>query len=377
MPMPDPNVPESIVFDKFSGIKNTVGQESLNVGELMTAVNVDIDDVGHIRRRRGSTKVATGNFHSLFNADDGTLIGVKNNNLGIINPDYSFQTLKAGIGNVDPAAGLTPLSYVQLGDMIYYSSPADSGKIFLPTSSVLPWGAEVDNFWLSPVVNPTQNLAAIRGKLLGPPPMASAITYWNGRIYMMSGNLVWATELYLYDYVDKTRGFYSFEDECTMIGAVADGVYVGTTGGMWFLSGTHAEGLKRARVMDSPVVPGSMVYIPAELANPPQVGTAADTPMQVSISFMTSNGFCVAQDGGQCTNLTEAKVVFPTAQHAAALYRRQDGVNSYIAVTDSGGTPTTNTRIGDYVDAELIRGGRWTPVCDRIVIGDSLTATII
>ena len=361
--------PDSVTFEKFSGIKNTIGQENLTPAELMSAVNVDIDDVGRVRRRRGFTKVANGDFHSLFTANDGTIFGVKNSNLGIVRADYSFAVLKAGIGH-------DPLSYVQLGDTIYYTSRADGGKISISNETVSPWGAEVDDFWLSPVVNPTANLAAIKGKLLGPPPRATAITYWNGRIYLMSGNVVWATELYLYDYVDKTRGFYSFEGECTMLGAVTDGLYVGTDEGMWFLNGTHAEGLKRANVMDSPVIPGSMVYIPVELANPPQVPADSDLPVQVSISFMSTTGFCVAQSGGQCTNLTEAKMVFPDAFRAAALYRRQDGVNSYIAVTDSGGTPAANARIGDYVDAELIRGGRWTPVCDRVVIGDSLTATL-
>ena len=101
----------------------------------------------------------------------------------------------------------------------------------------------------------------------------------------------------------------------------------------------------------------------------------ADTPMKISISFLTTTGFCVAQDGGQAYNLTEDKVVFPDAVRSAALYRRQDGINQYIAVTDSGGTPTASTRIGDYVDAELIRGGRWSPARDGVVIGDRLTPT--
>ena len=65
------------------------------------------------------------------------------------------------------------------------------------------------------------------------------------------------------------------------------------------------------------------------------------------------------------------------AGSAAAFYRRQDGVNQYIAVTNSGGTPSANTRIGDYVDAELIRGGEWGNIGDGVILGEALSATWI
>ncbi len=98
-----------------------------------------------------------------------------------------------------------------------------------------------------------------------------------------------------------------------------------------------------------------MVLIPSELANPPQTGLDADTPLQVSLSFMTTNGFCVGQDGGQTLNLTEGKFFFPAAQSAAAMFRRQDGMNQYIAAMQSGGDPQNNAAIGDYIDVTIIR----------------------
>jgi hypothetical protein len=368
---------DSVEFHSFSGLKNTVDPESLGPDELQQAVNIDLDDVGQIRRRRGYTKVAAGNFYGLFAGNSGKVYGVRNGNLGIIRADYSFTTLKTGLGS-DPATGVAPICYVQVGDQIFYSSPTDSGAVSDSTGVVSPWGADVSpGMWLSPVVNPTASLPAIRGKLLGAPPMATDMDYWNGRIYLANGPTVWATELFLYNFVDKTRGFYQFEDNVTMVGAVGDGVYVGTDGGLWFLSGTHAEGLKRVKVLDSPVIAGSKAYVPAELANPPQVGTMPDTPLMVSITFLTTNGFCVASNGGQAYNLTESKVVFPDAGSAAAFYRRQDGVNQYIAVTNSGGTPSANTRIGDYVDAELIRGGEWGNIGDGVILGEALSATWI
>jgi hypothetical protein len=132
--------------------------------------------------------------------------------------------------------------------------------------------------------------------------------------------------------------------------------------------------MKRVRVMDTPVIPGSMVYVPGELANPPQVGLDQSTGTSVSILFMTEEGYCTGKDGGQCYNETEAKVIFPKASRAASTFRRQDGMNQYLAVLNSQGGPSDNARIGDYVDAQLIRAGTWREVRDCVRFIDSVTA---
>lgn len=359
-PTPPPNLPPtSVIFDKFDGLKNTLQPERLGPRDLVRARNVTLDDSGQLSRRRGFTKMVSGNAHSLFTAAQGSpTLAVLNGSIGILNPDYTFAAMRSGIGS-DPSTGATPLSYAQVGPSVYYSGPTDSGIVDLSTRTVSDWGADAD-LWLSPVVNPTATLPAIAGKLLGKPPNASAIAYFNGRIYLAQGRTLWWTELYLYNYVNKTRTFAMLETDITMVGAVGDGIYVGTTEGLWFLSpkqirlGEPPE-LGRVRVMDSPVIPGSMVMIPAELGNPPQVGLESDTPLQVSIAFMTANGFCAAQDGGQVYNLTESKFFFPSAQSAAALFRRQDGMNQYITSMQSGGDPQNAAAIGDYIDVTIIR----------------------
>ena len=351
-PQPTPDAEPSIVLNKFSGLVNTVSRERLDANELASAINVDVDDRDQLHRRRGYTKRLAGNCHSLFASNDRTVYGVVDGNLCIIRPNYSTVVLKSGL-NSDPSAGLDPLCYQEVGSTIYYSSVTDSGKI--TDYTVYPWGAQIDGgTWVSPVVIPTPTLAPIAGRLLSKPPMATAMTYFNGRLYMACGRQLWATELYLYDYVDKTKNFFQFEADITMVGAVTDGIYVGTDEGLWFLQGP-AFPLKRTRIMDSAVIRGSMVDIPAELANPPQVPADADTPVKISICFMTENGYCVAQDSGNATNFSEDKFIFPNMVRAAAFYRRQDGMNQYVVVCDSEGAPAHNSRIGEYLDPALVR----------------------
>lgn len=359
----------SIKLTRFKGLINTVDLDSMGADDLWRATNIDLDDTGKAHRRRGYTLVAAGSFHSLFTSETQTVYGVVNDVLSVINPDYSTLPLLDGVGDSYWSGGLG-LDYEQVGTNIYFTGASVAGIIETGNQVVVSWGPP-DDFWLSPVVNPTASLPAIRGRLMGPPPRASFNTSYNGRMYLGQGRTVWATELYLFNLIDKTRNFVQFEGDVTMLATVADGIYVGTTEGLWFLAGPSFP-LKRVRVMDSPVLPRSMCYVPAELANPPQVGTDADTPVEVSIMFQTPRGVCVAMDGGKTLNLTESKFFFPQAQRSAAFFRRQDGMNQYIAVNDSRGQPVNGARFGDYVDATIIRANAmWASITEGIVFRDA------
>lgn len=366
---PQPDDQDSVTVGRFDGLKNTVDREDLGPRDLALAVNVDLDDVGKAHRRRGRTLVASGNFHSLWPRSLGGAYGVKNAQLGIINPDYSFRGLGVVVGG-DFDVGWTNVAYAQVKDQVYFSCPTASGIIDQSSNEQIgPWGPPQD-FWLSPVLIPSPTLPQIAGRLLGAMPYATFLAYYNGRLYGATGNVVWYTDLYTYNLLDKTKNYYQFEGQVTMLGAVADGIYVGTDEGCYFLGGDLAP-LKKVRVIDSPVIPGSMVLVPSELANPPQVGLDAVTPMQVSLAFMTTRGFCVAEDGGHAVNLTERNFFFPVSQRASAFFRRQDGMNHYIVCADSEGDPINGARFGEYVDAEIIRGkDHWITVDDKLATYD-------
>lgn len=365
-----PQTPQDgVVLSKFSGIRNTNSRERLSPEELERAVNVDLDDRGQLHRRRGYTQVLSANVSSLFTADNGMVYGVINGVLSLIDPNYTTYALQSGIG---PA----PLEYVQLGHDIYLTSETNSGRIDQRTNTVLPWGEEVSpGDWLSPVVNPTPTLSVVGGRLLGAPPLAAHMDYLNGRIYMASQKTLWATELYLYNYTDKTRNFLQFEETITMVGAVPDGLYIGTTAALWFLSGPFGK-MKREMVIDHGVIPGSMVKVCADLVNP-SVPLDQFSPDKNAIMFITTKGMCAGLVSGQVFNKSETDVLLPDAISAAALFRKQDGVHQYIGVLDSGGSPANAARIGDYVDAEIRRAGDWGYLCDGVRIGESIVADIV
>lgn len=349
--VPPPEVGK--VLNSWTGLKNTLQPERLDPKDLVRARNVVLDDSGQPSRRRGYTLKLPGNVHSLFTSYQGIVLGVVNSELSIINPDYSHQPL-AFVGT-DPTIGMPPLVYAQVGDQVYYAGEMDRGVVNIPGRSWGPWG-DSNDLWLSPVVNPTETLPPIAGRILKQPPHATNMTYYNGRLYLGQACTLWATELYLYNFVDATSGYKLFEADITMIGAVTDGIYVGTKECLWWLTGPTFAEMKRTWAMDAGVIPGSMVYMPGELANPPQIPLVAVTPGASGVMFMTTKGVCFASDGGKVTNMTETKYDFPDAVSAAALFRQQDGVNQYITTLQNAGSPTQNAAIGDYLDVTIIRG---------------------
>jgi hypothetical protein len=369
---PQPQQPEeeipSVLLQKWRGLKNTVGPERLGPDDLERAKNIDLDDAGQPRRRRGYQKKISGDCHSLFNSVEGRVYVVKDGTLGLVDPNYQFEPLLPGISEF-------PLSYVQIAADVYFSSATHSGKL-VGGAVAAQWGAEEEpGRWLSPVVNPTPMLPQVRGKLLGKPPLATSLAYWNGRIYLASGRALWATELYLYDFVDKTKNYKFFESDIQVVGSVTDGIYVGTLDGIYFLSGEF-NAMRRVTLSSYGAIPGSLVYVPAELVNPnvPDQATAAS---KNAVMFMTTSGLVVGLDGGELMNLTQDDYLFPSATNAAALFRRQDGVNQYIGVLDSGGTPVQGARFGDYAYAEVRRAGTWNDLSEGVVFGEILTAEIV
>jgi hypothetical protein len=331
---------ESVVLSSWAGLRNNTSSERLAPNDLERATNIDLDDTGQPRRRRGYTLVSAGSFHSIWTSSRGVL-GVKNGALGFLTTNYTFVQLQTGIGP-------TPLAYVEIGPEIYFSSETNSG-IIAEDNSVSAWGAVAsEGTWLSPVVNPTATLSPISGRLLGKPPMATSLTHYNGRIYLANDRTLWATEMYLYRYTDKTKNFFQFESPITALGSVADGFFVGTETGTWFLSGNLRE-MRRVAAEQEPVIRGSMHEVSPD--------SLPEIPLKTrkAVVFMTPGGVCAGLDGGMVVSLTGDRMWFPDATRVASLFRRQDGINQYIAVADSGGTPSSNARIGDHVDAEIRR----------------------
>lgn len=351
---PDPP-PDSIVLGVFKGMKNTVSRERLGPDELEEATNIDIDAAGQIRRRRGYSKKLTGSWNSIRTFTLKTL-GVCDGVLGEIVDGYSFNSF--GV-----FAGDEGLAYTEVNGEIYFCNAICSGVVGVD-NTIAPWGkTNGQGMWLSPVLDDTPTLGQVSGELLGDPMRATAICAHKGRIYLADGKTLWRTELFRYHFINRTRGFYQFEHDITLVMDVSDGIYVGTTSGLFFMAEERIMlrefgALKLTSINSDSVMAGSgqVVQVPAELVHPQARQTPF--PSDQGIVFMTSGGIVAGFTGGSCYNLTVGVMIFPSAVSAAALFRQDSGDNHFIVAMDSEGGPSANARIGDYVEAQIIRASQ-------------------
>jgi hypothetical protein len=351
---PPDQPPDSIVLGQFKGMKNTVSRERLGPDELEKAINVDIDAAGQVRRRRGYTKVLTGSWHSTATFTL-KVLGVRDGMLGEIIDGYSFNSLGVFVGS-------QPLACTEVNGEIYFCNNAVSGVI-ATDNTISPWGkTDGQGLWLSPVLDDTDTLGKVSGELLGDPMRASCIAAHKGRIYLADGKTLWRTELYRYHFVNRTKGFYQFEYDITLVMSTGgDGIFVGTTGGLYFLAEERIlmrefGSLKLNSITGDAVLPGSGQLVPAELIHPQARQTPF--PMDAAAVFMTTAGIVAGFSDGSCYNITLGAMVFPAGVSAAALFRQDSGDNHFVVAVDSEGGPAANARIGDYVDAQIIRASQ-------------------
>lgn len=110
-------------FTGFKGLRNNMDSRDFGPGDLVTALNVDVDDGENLARRKGySAVVVAGVDRDLFAAGP-LCVGVGSNSLKRIWPNYSTTVIRAGL-----TSG-RPLAYCAVADRVYYSNGIESGAI--------------------------------------------------------------------------------------------------------------------------------------------------------------------------------------------------------------------------------------------------------
>jgi hypothetical protein len=116
-------------------MNNLLRADSLPDDVLRQSVNFDVDDAGKLVVREGRQRVYAGNIlkGSLWHGQRITLF-VEDGDLKRLNPDYSADVLRAGIGS-------SPICYHQLNDVVYYSNHETTGTVRNGKSG--SWGVSV------------------------------------------------------------------------------------------------------------------------------------------------------------------------------------------------------------------------------------------
>lgn len=307
------------------GINNRAPDYSVPEGALRNAVNVDIDNLGRTRTRRGATlRLAAVGAHSLFSCPLGTFF-VQQGALMRFNSNNTSTRL----GNV----GNNRMVYQYTNGEVYWSNGSSLGRI--TSAGVLgTWGET------SATLSDADMLASNFDKypeVYGPPLPCTVMWYWMGRMWMGVGPILWYTEPYALHRVKYQKNFIPFPKQIQIIAPVVDGLWVATTDETYFLPGTD---------------PAQMTAI-LNLNYGAVWGTAVGVPNSNDVMWRSTRGAVLATEGGQVKNFVEDHAVANPAEIGAAIIREQDGLRQFISTAvPTGSSPMVAS---SWAEAEIIR----------------------
>lgn len=178
-----------------------------------------------------------------------------------------------------------------------------------------------------------------------PPEPCTQLDHYNGRVFSVVGNALLATRAMDYALTRPTTDYVLMESAILMNKSVVDGIYVGTKGGVLFLSGGDLGQFNQALVDVLPPIPGSAMKIDGGLFDHPGDG----------VIWLTRRGWVFGAPSGQIKRLTESQMALPDYDRAAGLYREHDGLRQLVTFVRGGGEAAGAS---DSYSTEIVRNGR-------------------
>jgi hypothetical protein len=160
-------------------------------------------------------------------------------------------------------------------------------------------------------------------QFLSPPPPGHMLQYFNGRIYIAAGPVVWYTEPYAYGLINLATNFMIFDSRVTVFAPVTDGIWVATQKKTQYLAGKDpVEGFKPLDKADHGALEGSQ-----QLTT--DIGRGGeDVRLWV---WAAEDGICYGGEQGLFRNLTESKYTIPgTPARSASIINEKDEGSFFV-----------------------------------------------
>jgi hypothetical protein len=304
------------------GIDNRLPNHSVSKNHLRNAVNVDIDNTGRLRSRKGYTKIySSSGSHSLYSCPLGTFF-VDGTALKVLNTDNTSVTIFNGISGT--------VCYCYINGEVYFSDRAKARKINSGLT-VVPWGVDTDT-----TISVNSGNYSLDVDIYNPVPVADIIRFYRGRIYVVAGSVVWYTDPYAYDIFKYASNYLQFPNTITVFEAVTNGIWC-VSDKTYFLGGTEPKEF---------IVQTQLNY--GAIAN-----TSLEVPNTNDVMWMSQRGLCMGDQDGQVVNLQEQHVAVNPGTTGAAIIREHDGLKQYVATYAPSGT--TKIASTDWMEFEVIR----------------------
>lgn len=283
---------------------NDVSMLNLDAGECSQLLNVDIVDDGAVQRRKGYTSILAGNIHSGWSSPTkGIAYFVQDSIL------YSFNgTTKTAVVALSNNGRCV---FCEVNDVIVYSNATDYGVVENNANATLTVPTEA--FKMSPVAG-------------------QCLEFYNGRVYIGSGNIVYCTDPFNLEQMDeRTCVVMETASKITMVRRTDDGLFIGTEKEIFFLKGTDQQesGFEQISVAAYGCIYGTDCFINGEYLKD---GSIAGT----AVVFSSSRGICIGSNGGAFRNVSQTYYTPNFGSEGTAIVRFKDSQIHYLANTNVG-----------------------------------------
>lgn len=284
-----------VIYRRSVGLNNRVDPARVpyewrdGLAGLARADNVSHDPTGMIRKAAGYTEKISGNYRNLLPCGDYLLITDEDSGkLCVV--DINFEV--TAVGDITPGRRM---SYAKVTDNhVFFMNGVEKGRVV--NRAVMSW--EYEGY-----VGPDTS------RVYSGPPLGEHIALFSGRMCIASGDVVWYSEPMSYSMYDLGQGFMWFPAEVRALGAVDGyGLFVGTSAGIYLVSGTDYRDMSILHLSESPVYHGGGVSAP--------VGVPGKESARMCF-FVSQDGVYLGTSGG-LRNITKERLSLPGGVSAGA-----------------------------------------------------------
>ena len=283
---------------KFIGMNTIKPRTELKAGELVQAVDVDIDHTGRVTTRKGYRKIRPGNIHSIWCKGKLCLFG---DGRGLYRLHDDLSATKLADLQTD-----RPIDFEDVNGTVVFSNGVDLGFV---ESGTVVW-PDVPKVGALPVV------ATPAGQLL---------TFYNGALLVAAGDQLVTTLAYNLEAVHVTEGFAPMGSIITMLQAVDDGVWLSSSDAVYFLSGPGYDEITFRKILDEPAI-----FRTSQLSDASLLGGDHQMIGKV-VWFATTRGIYIGGNSGQLIPVSEGIVSIGSGSGGAGVIRNQQGQVHYLA----------------------------------------------
>lgn len=296
------------VFEKVTGINNVADPERLvcdpstGIAELAAAVNVEVDNTGRIKRRKGYEKLRSESSHSIFAVDDVCLY---------VSGDAMFRLYSDGSRN-GIRSGLVvgaPMDYVAVDDKIYHCNGFDNGVFWISDNKDHVWIGEA---YVGPPLK--YGISAV-------PPVGELLGIMGGYMLIASKSILYISMQFAYSWYRLSKDVVPFPstERITMLKPVVGGVWLGTSKAVYFLDSPDPNQWKLVLRANSPVCKGTATYVSGAIVGDKVVPG-------VGVIWTGADGIYFGNESGDAENLTSKKLSYdigPASVGAGVVFKNQ------------------------------------------------------